>query len=207
MSKPINYRQVFAIQSENEKRILKLCPNMPHKAGIYLFYRVNAEGENCAYIGQAKDLLHRTAEHLVGYKNKKPTHIDKSLYAHKLYNETNPEGWKVMVLVLCPIDELDMREQTYIDHYKNCKDVKLYNVTGGGQLDKKGDVGERLQIKLKTYKNGKGKGYEKARSEVKVFFDKYLDYTIKGKPTKIKERKFQEFADFLKPTDQDPSGN
>lgn len=202
MAKPINYRQVFAIQSENEKKILKLCPNMPHKAGIYLFYRINEKGENCAYIGQAKDLLHRTAEHLLGYKKKNPTHIDKSLYAHKLYNETNPEGWKVMVLRLCPLDELDLLEQKYINYYVQREDVRVYNITGGGQFDKKEDIGKRLEVKLKTYKNGKNFAYEKVRQKVKVYFDKYLDYSIKGKPTKIKERKFQEFAEFLEETNK-----
>lgn len=197
MAKQINYRQMFAIQSSNEKLILKLCPSMPHKSGIYLFYRVNEKGENCAYIGQAKDLLHRTAEHLS--VSVKKTHIDKSLYVHKLYSNENPEGWKVKVLVLCPLDELDQREQIYIDHYKNRQDVKLYNVTGGGQLDKAKDVGERYEVKLKTYKHGKNFAYEKARQKVKTYFDKYLDYIIKGRPTKIKERKLAEFTEFLQP--------
>lgn len=203
MDKEINYRQMYAIQSKNEKLILKLCPNMPRKAGIYLFYRVNEKGENCAYIGQAKDLLHRTAEHISVQVKK--THIDKSLYVHKLYNPSNPNGWKVKVLCLCPLDELDIREQKYIEHYYCRSDVKLYNVTGGGQLDKKEDVGERLQVKLKSYKNGKNLGYEKAREQIKTYFEKYLDYSIKGKPNKIKERKLQEFTDFLADKNEEES--
>lgn len=203
MAKEINYRQLYAIQSKNEKLILKQCPTMPRKSGIYLFYRVNEKGENCAYVGQAKDLLHRTAEHLSVQVKK--THIDKSLYVHKLYNQDNPQGWKVKVLVVCPLDELDISEQKYIDYYKGRSDVKLYNVTGGGQLDKKEDVGERLQVKLKSYKNGKNLGYEKAREQIKTYFEKYLDYSIKGKPNKIKERKLQEFTDFLADKNEEES--
>ena len=200
-NKKINYQKIFAIQSSNEKLILKQYPGMPHKSGIYLFYRVNEKGEYCAYVGQAKDLLHRTAEHLSVQVKK--THIDKSLYVHKLYSEKNQNGWKVRVLTLCPLDELDIREQKYIEHYSCRSDVKLYNVTGGGQIDKAGDVGERFEVKLKNYKTGKNKGYEKAREQVKVYFDKYLDYSIKGKPNKIKERKMQEFAEFLAESQED----
>lgn len=192
--KQVNYAQVFAIQSNNEKAILKICPTMPRKSGIYLFYRVNEKGENCAYVGQAKDCLHRCGQHLSG----RETHIDKSLFKHKLYSKNNPQGWKVCVIELCPIAELDTKEQKYIDHYKNREDVVVYNVTGGGQFDRKSDIGERVQPNLKRYKSGKQYGYEKAREQVKTYFDKYLDYTIKGKPTKIKERKFAEFGEFLK---------
>ena len=168
---------------------------MPRSSGIYLFYRVNEEGQNCVYVGQAKDLLYRTAQHLgVGAKK---THIDKSLFKHKLYSDKNPHGWKVCVLKVCPTKDLDSIEQQYIDYYKNRDDVKMYNVTGGGQIDKKGDIGERLQTKLKSYKNGKGLGYEKAIEEVRVFFEKYLDYSIKGKPNKIKQRKLAEFGKLI----------
>ena len=73
----------------------------------------------------------------------------------------------------------------------------LYNVTGGGQFNKRADIGERVQPNLKRYKSGKQYGYEKAREQVKTYFDKYLDYSIKDKPTKIKEKKFAEFKQFL----------
>ena len=166
---------------------------MPTTSGIYLFYRTNENNEPCVYIGQSINLLQRCAGHLSGRK----THIDKSLLKHKLYSAENPTGWKVMVLKTCNPQLLDQEEQKWIEYYKNREEVVSYNVAGGGQIDKAGDVGERFEVKLKNYKTGKNKGYEKAREQVKVYFDKYLDYSIKGKPTKIKERKMQEFADFL----------
>ena len=191
--KQVNYAQLFTIQSKNEKAILKICPTMQRRSGIYLFYRVNEKGENCAYVGQAKDCLHRCGQHLSG----RETHIDKSLYTHKLYSPENPQGWKVCVIELCPIAELDAKEQKYIDYYKNRDDVIIYNVTGGGQFNKRADIGKRVQPNLKRYKSGKQYGYEKAREQVKTYFDKYLDYSIKDKPTKIKEKKFAEFKQFL----------
>lgn len=199
----VNYAQIFAIQSKNEKAILKICPTMPRKSGIYLFYRVNEKGENCAYVGQAKNLLHRCGQHLSG----RETHIDKSLYTHKLYNPENLQGWKVCVIELCPITELDAKEQKYIDHYKNRDDVVLYNVTGGGQFNKRADIGERVQPNLKRYKSGKQYGYEKAREQVKTYFTKYLDYSVKLPSTKIKERKLAEFEEFLQVDNKPVEGN
>lgn len=195
----INYRQRFAILNDKKKLIKQICPEISEDGGIYCFYRQNEQGQDCCYIGQAKNLLERTAQHLMGRKQ----HIDKSLYVHKLYNENNPFGWKLTILKQCNIDELDYFEQFYINFYKDIDNVVLYNVTGGGQIDKAKDIGERQQTKLKSYKNGKGLGYEKARKEVKTYFDKYLDYTIKGKPTKIKERKLKEFKEFLGGTDNE----
>ena len=94
----MDYRQILAIQRANEERIKKISPIINHESGIYLFYRNNEEGEFCVYVGQAKDLLQRTAQHLTGYKKKNPTHIDRSLFVHKLYRENNKNGWKVSVL-------------------------------------------------------------------------------------------------------------
>ena len=189
----VNYRQRFAILNDKKKIIKSICPEITTKSGIYLFYRKNEQGQDCCYIGQAKNLLERTAQHLMGRKQ----HIDKSLYVHKLYNGNNRFGWKLAILKKCNMDELDYFEQFYINFYKDIDNTVLYNVTGGGQIDKAKDIGERLQTKLKSYKNGKDLGYEKARNEIKVFFEKYLDYSIKGKPTKIKERKLAEFGEFI----------
>ena len=188
----MNLKQRFAILNDKKKIIKSICPNISIKSGIYLFYRKNEDNETCFYVGQAKNLLNRTAQHLMDRKQ----HIDKSLYVHKLYNEDNPYGWKLKVIYFCGIGSLDFYEQHFIQYYLNLG-YKSYNVTGGGQLDKKEDIGERQQTKLKSYKNGKNLGYEKAREEVKEYFDKYLDFKIKGKSGKVKERKLEEFKKWL----------
>lgn len=184
--------QRLAILADKKKIVKKICKDICAKSGIYLFYRVDEDGNNCFYVGQAKNLLNRTAQHLMDKKQ----HIDKSLYKHKLYNDYNPYGWKLKVLHFCGLESLDIMEQNYI-HYFLSKGYKSYNVTGGGQIDKKSDIGQRQQTKLKSYKNGKNLGYDKAKDYVKVMFDKYLDYYIKGNPTKIKERKLSEFEEWL----------
>ena len=188
----MDLKQRFAILNDKKKIIKAICPEITEVAGIYCFYRINEHGENCCYIGQAKNLLNRTAQHLIDKKQ----HIDKSIYKHKLYSETNPHGWKLKVLEKTIFGGLDLAEQFYINVYFK-KNWKLYNVTGGGQFDKKGDIGERQQTKLKSYKNGKDLGYEKARDYVNTMFDKYLYYSIKGNTNKIKERKLSEFKEWL----------
>lgn len=189
----MDLKQRFAILNDKKKIIKSICPEITTESGIYCFYRKNEEEKDYCYIGQAKNLLNRTAQHLIDKKQ----HIDKSLYLHKLYSKDNPYGWKLTILRKCKINELDYQEQYFIKLYSDIENVKLYNVTGGGQFNKKQDIAERQQTKLKSYKNGKGLGYEKARKEVKEYFEKYLDYNIKGKTNKIKERKFNEFKEFL----------
>ena len=193
----MDYKQIYAIQRANEQRIKNLCPQMDNRSGLYIFYRNNEENEFCVYIGQAKNLLQRTAQHLTGYKKKNPTHIDKSLFKHKLYSETNKNGWKVAILKFAPQEELDQLEQEYISKYQNIN-CKIYNVTGGGQLDKAEDINARMQLKLKTYAHGKKYAYEKVRQEIAHLFDKYLDFTIKGKETATKLKAKAKFEKFIR---------
>lgn len=192
-----NYEQLFAIQKRNEEIVKKECPQLTQASGIYLFFRTNEKNEKCAYIGQAKNLLRRAAQHLSGRKQ----HIDLSLYTHKFKSENNPLGWCLIVLEHCDIDKLDAREQYYIDAYiKN--GYKVYNVTGGGQLDKKQDINERNLIKLKSYANGKQIGYEKARKEIALLFTKYLTYDVK-KANILSQRAKERFEKFLKGASED----
>lgn len=186
-------KQRFAILNDKKKLIKSICPEITNESGIYCFYRTNENGEMCFYVGQAKNLLQRTAEHLMGKKQ----HIDKSIYVHKLYSEDNPTGWKLRVLINCREEDLDHFEKFYIDFNKQ-QGFKCYNVASGGQgSERTTDVGERQQTKLKSFKNGKDLGYKKAIAEVKVYFEKYLDFKIKGKETKIKQKKYKEFEELL----------
>ena len=187
-------RQRWAIQRKNEQIIKRLCPTITNASGIYLFYRKNENCELCVYVGQAKKLLQRTAQHLTVIK--KETHIDKSLYAHKLYSEKNPDGWKVKVLEFADTKDLDELEKHYINKYKEAG-YKIYNVTGGGQIDKAEDIGERQQRKLKSYANGKKYEYERVRKEIAKLFEKNLTYSINGKPNKNKEKAFEKFKKFI----------
>ena len=189
---PTNYKQLFAIQKKNEEIIKQQCKNIDNKSGIYCFYRINEKQEKCAYIGQAKNLLRRCASHLSGRKQ----HIDLSLYKHKWFSLNNPQGWKLKILEYCPKEELDKREQYYIDKYVNLG-WKCYNVQGGGKNDRKQDINERNLTKLKSYANGKQIGYEKARKEIALLFTKYLTYDVK-KANILSQKAKERFEKFLK---------
>lgn len=190
---PTDYRKLYAIRNKNKKLIKQVCPTMQDRSGIYYFGRTDKDtGEKCMYIGQAKQCLSRCADHLAGRQQ----HIDRSLYNRKLYSDANPYGWKVGVLTYCPEEELDKLEIAYIKKFQDMK-IRLYNVCGGGQLDKEGDIGERLQVKLRNYKKGKNLGAERTHDYVNNMFTKYLDFAIKPPKNKIKERKAEEFKNWL----------
>lgn len=69
-----NYRKAMAIEAKNKKRILAVNPKVDDNSGIYFLIRMDEDGILYAYIGQAKHLLTRLAQHLSGYQ-----HIDLSL--------------------------------------------------------------------------------------------------------------------------------
>lgn len=189
----MNYKQIYAKKREYEKRLLALCPNLSHQTGIYVWSRINENGRVDKYIGQAVDILNRQIGHLEQCK----THFDKSLRKHKLYSETNRNGWFISEIIPCTKEELNEKERYYIDLYK-----PSHNITSGGQNAGKTDINERNKKTFENYARWKKKGYTKAIEQVRVFFEKYLDYSIKGQPNKIKERKLAEFEKLLKGTIQ-----
>ena len=98
-----NYRKIMAMRKANEDKIRKLCPSVSEKSGIYTFWRIDENGFKFAYVGQAKNLLKRLAEHLSGYQ-----HIDCSIKKHKFYDEeTNPYGYHVEIIEECAEEALD----------------------------------------------------------------------------------------------------
>jgi len=188
----MNYKQVWVIDKINKQRWLAINPELNEHSGIYILTR--EEGSfRYAYIGQAKHILTRLAQHMRGY-----LHIDLSIKNHGLYSKDNPCGWGVD-FVEYPENELDDREQEYILKYARLG-FQLRNKTTGSQ-----DIGKRnldANRELGGYRRGVRQGYAKAIEEINIFFDKYLDFVIKGKPNKIKQRKFEEFKIFLGGTKQ-----
>lgn len=183
----MNFKQRWVIDQKNKKKWLEVCPTLTDCSGIYILTRE----ENCfkyAYIGQSKKILTRLAEHLRGYQ-----HIDLSLKNHGLYSESNRTGWSVD-FVEYPQNQLDYQEQEYIKEYAKLG-YQLRNKTTGSQGIGKKNIDVVREVG--GYRRGVRQGYAKALKEANIFFDKYLDFTIKGKPNKIKERKFEEFKIFL----------
>ena len=184
----VNYRQIKAIEQKNKQRILSVCSNVPETSGIYFFTR-EEDGFKFAYIGQAKHLLTRLAQHLSGYQR-----IDLSIKKHGLWSENNPCGWKVFYS-LCEEGDLDIEEQKFIKAYAN-RGYQLRNKTSGSQGT--GKKGLDDQKAPKGYHDGLEQGYKNARKYVRNLFDKHLNYSKKSdKPNKNQEKALEKFKDFL----------
>lgn len=181
-----SYAQIKAIEAKNKQRILSVCPKANDKSGIYVFYR-EENGIKYAYVGQAKHLLTRLADHLKGYQ-----HIDLSIKKHGLYSEKNPTGYKITVS-WCKESELDELERESIRIYANMG-YQLRNKTGGGQDE--GKYGIAPNKSPRGYHEGIRQGYNNARKDIKKLFDKYLDVSVK-KDNKLSQRMLQKFNDFL----------
>lgn len=191
-----NYRQIMAIRKANEDKIRKLCPIATEDSGIYLFWRIDSDGFKFAYVGQAKNLLKRLAEHLSGYQ-----HIDLSIKKHKFYDEeTNPYGYHVEIICHCPEDELDSREQYWIKHYAD-NGYQLRNATTGSQGSEKRALGDGKSNK--GYRDGLQQGYKNAQRDVSKWFEKNLVYEINGKPTVNKQKAYDRFSEFLGKTESE----
>ena len=188
----MNYRQIYARKAECEKRIKEVCPDCPNTSGIYFLLR-EENGFRYAYIGQAKHLLTRLAQHLTGYQR-----IDLSLRKHGLFKPDNPNGWKINFLEF-PEEKLDEMEQKYILNYANAG-YQLRNVESGGKQGKT-VFGEKRQSK--GYHDGIENGKEKTRLFIADLFKKHLDFVPKNNPpTKLQGRAMKKFEDFLKKGDE-----
>lgn len=183
-----NYKQIFAKQKQLEKVIKMACPSIDNKSGIYFYTRKDEEtGEKFAYIGLAKNLMRRSVSHLQGYQ-----HIDISLRKRGFYSEENPSGWQLNCLHF-PEHLLEEKERYFIERYINAG-FTLYNIESGGR-EGKTDINERKPTK--TYMDGLKQGDKRTKRKVKEYFDKYLDFQVRPPSNKIKERKHNEFKEWL----------
>lgn len=188
----VNYKQIYAIKKQNEKRWLAVNPYLNNDSGIYILTR-EENGFKFAYVGQAVHILDRLCQHLTGYQ-----HIDLSLKKHGLFAENNPNGWTVM-FVRCERELLDEQEQRYCREYANAG-YQLRNKTGGSQ-----GVG-KVAIETKTpkgYYDGVKQGYKNARKEVAKLFAKSLKAEINGKETATKRKAMEKFNNFCQIVDKD----
>lgn len=182
----VNYRQIKAI--ENKKRILEIAPNIPDTPGIYVFVRYE-NNFKYAYVGQAKHLWTRVAQHLSGYQ-----HIDLSIKKYGLFSNINPNGWNVRWKSV-PEDKLNEAEQKYILEFAN-KGYQLRNKTSGSQgVGKQGLDDNKAP---KGYYDGLRQGYKNAQRDVAKLFDKHLTFSKRSdKPNKLQERALEKFKEFL----------
>ena len=184
-----NYIRAKAIEQKNKERILAVCPQANENSGIYTLHR-RENGFHYVYVGQAKHLLSRLAQHFSGYQ-----HIDLSLKKRGLYDVMdNQTGWDIVVTEY-PESELDEQEQRFIRECAN-SGAQLYNHTTGGQGDGKRALGEAKSPK--GYHDGLKQGYENARRESKHLFDLHLNAVTKAnKPSKLQLKAMDKFNAFL----------
>jgi hypothetical protein len=184
----MTYKQRKATEDGIKINLMRMFPNIPISSGIYVLIRKDGDFKY-AYIGQAKRILDRLAQHLTGYQ-----HIDLSLKKRGLYKEDNPTGWKIICKDY-PIDQLDKMEQEYIKYYAN-NGYQLYNHTTGSQGEGKKALGEGKSPK--GYREGVLQGYKNAQRDVAKLFEKNLTYGINGEPNKNKEKALEKFKNFIK---------
>ena len=183
-----NYKKIYAIKKEHEKRLLKLNPKLDHESGIYFYIRKSEQNENEIYVGQSNDLLRRNIEHLSGYM-----YIDLSIKAHGLFSENNPYGYR-LEFIHFPKELLNEKEQYYIKLYRE-KGWILKNKTSGSQGKGKEKIAEYKPAK--GYREGVVQGRRNAAKEIAKYFDKYLEAVIK-KPCKYADNALEKFKEFLK---------
>lgn len=176
----MNYRQIKAIEQKNKQRLLLLNKDLNEQSGIYFLTRHDENDFKYAYIGQAKHILSRLAQHLSGYQ-----HIDLSLKKHGLFSNENPYGWKVGFLN-CPEVELDKQEQFYIKRYADAG-YQLRNKTAGSQGIGKAQIDEYRPAK--TYRDGLEQGRKNASREIAHLFELHLDYSTKKNPPTVNQQK------------------
>lgn len=183
----MDIKKVKAIEKANKQRWVKHFGAIPDESGIYILTR-EENGFKYAYIGQAKHILTRLAQHLSGYQ-----HIDLSLKKHGLWSEENKTGW-CMGYLTYPVNELDKKEQSLIKTFAT-SGYQMRNKTAGGQSEGKFEIAETRA--KKGYREGLARGYENARRDVAKLFDKNLFFGINGKPNKNKEKALKKFQEFL----------
>lgn len=189
-----DYAKIFVTKKDVEEQLKLACPNLEHKSGIYFYTREKLEegGGFACYIGKSVDVADRCISHQTSWVQR----IDISLKSRKYYGKYNLNGWKLNVLYF-PKHLLDEKERYYINLYQS-KGYEILNIESGGSEGKE-DINKRQEGR--TYREGVTYGELKAKRQVKVFFDKYLNFEIKQPSNKIKERKYNEFKDWLKGDD------
>ena len=193
-----NYRKAMAIEAKNKKRILEINPNVDDGSGIYFLTRMDEDLIRYAYIGQAKHLLTRLAQHLSGYQ-----HIDLSLRKHGLYTTDNIYGWKVGFLHF-PAEQLDEMEQKYIRQYAQ-SGYQLRNKTAGGQGDGKKQIDDYRPAK--GYRDGIEQGKRMLARELLSIAEKHLKIDLREdkRGNKISQKQYEKFMALIHTEGNDES--
>ena len=181
--------EIKRMEQEIKQRLLFINPKLNEQSGIYFLTREDEQGIKYAYIGQAKHILSRLAQHMTGYQ-----HIDLSLKKHGLISNNNMCGWNVNFLNF-PEELLDEKEQYYIKKYA-LGGYQLRNKTAGGQGSGKKQINDYRPGK--TYRQGVEQGMKNASRDVAKLFEKHLNVSAKSNPPTVNQMKaMDKFEKFL----------
>jgi hypothetical protein len=191
--------EIKRMEQEIKQRLLLINPKLNEQSGIYFLTREDEQGIKYAYIGQAKHILSRLAQHMTGYQ-----HIDLSLKKHGLISNSNMCGWNVNFLNF-PEELLDEKEQYYIKKYA-LGGYQLRNKTAGGQGSGKKQIDDYRPGK--TYRQGVEQGMKNASRDVAKLFEKHLNVFAKNSPPTVNQIKaMDKFKKFLELSKDDSGGN
>lgn len=190
----MDYRKRYAILNKNKERWLQFSP-IRDESGIYILTRYDENGFKYAYVGQAKKVLTRLAEHLSGY-----LHIDLSLKKHGIGSAFQIGKWKCENVIYCDEAELDNAEQEWI---RKCHGYgyQLYNHTTGSQGQGKQALGE--QKPAKGYYDGIKQGRKKVIEEITYRLDKGDIRLVIDCPNKRKEQHLAKLMEILRENDNE----
>lgn len=185
-----NIARAKMAEKHNKQFILSINSTLNDDSGIYFLTRTDEDGIKYAYIGQAKHILTRIAQHLVGYQ-----HIDLSIKKHGWYTDDNLCGWKIGFMN-CPESELDEKEQHYIKMYAK-HGYQLRNKTAGGQGQGKTQIDAYRPAK--GYRDGIAQGKKTLARELFHIIDKHLTVTLQdGKEyNKVSQKAMEKFNALL----------
>ena len=191
--------EIKRMEREIKQRLLFINPKLNEQSGIYFLTREDEQGIKYAYIGQAKHILSRLAQHMTGYQ-----HIDLSLKKQGLISNNNMCGWTVNFLNF-PEELLDEKEQYYIKKYA-LGGYQLRNKTAGGQGAGKKQINDYRPGK--TYRQGVEQGMKNASRDVAKLFEKHLNVSAKSNPPTVNQMKaMDKFEKFLELSKYDSGGN
>lgn len=183
--------QIKYLQRQNTMKFRELNPKLNDHSGIYFLTRTDEDGISYFYIGQAKHILSRLAQHMTGWQ-----HIDLSIKKRGLYSAENPYGWKANAINY-PLSKLDEMEQYWILEYTKKGYQARYNKTAGGQGAGKEKINEFKPAK--GYRDGIKQGKKSLARELTHIIDKHLDVRIReGKQhNRISINAYEKFQELI----------
>lgn len=186
-----NFVKAKAIEAENKKRLLKINPRLDNKSGIYFLTRIDENGIQYFYIGQAVHIIQRMCSHLTGYQ-----HIDLSIKKRGFFSIDNPYGWMIN-FIHYPADKLDEMEQFWILEYTKRGYQCRYNKTSGSQGEGKEKINEFKPAK--GYRDGIQQGKKTLARELSHIIDTHLQVSLKPEKqnNKVSIRAFEKFQNLI----------